>query len=59
MSDEKELTEDEWYDEVVRICKERDYAEWFYADREAWLDYFRDEQPTPEEAIRYQLECAS
>lgn len=47
---------DAWYGEVVRICKERGFAEWFYADREAWLE--DREEMTPEQAVAYQLECA-
>lgn len=44
-----------WWAEVVRLCKERGYAEWFYADRDAWLEDSDD--MTPAEAVDYQLEC--
>lgn len=49
------LTPDEWYGEVVRISKKRGYAEWFYADRDAWLEL--KETHTPLEAIDYNYEC--
>lgn len=49
------MTDDEWYAEVVRICRARDYAEWFYADRDAWLE--DKEEFTPEQAVNYQVEC--
>lgn len=52
---DKELTDDEWFDEVARICEERGYAEWFYADREAWLE--DKEEMTPLQAVEYQREC--
>lgn len=51
------LTQDEWYAEVVRISKERGYAEWFYADRDAWLEHYSDERDTPTEAVDYNLGC--
>jgi hypothetical protein len=46
---------DSWYVEVIRICKEREYAEWFYADREAWLELKSDH--TPLQAVDYNYEC--
>lgn len=49
------MTDEEWYAEVVRICTERGYARWFYADREAWLED-KDEM-TPLQAVEYQREC--
>ena len=55
VEDKTDLTADEWFAEVVRICKERDYADWFYADREAWLEC-KDEM-MPLQAVDYQLEC--
>lgn len=48
---------DEWWAEVVRICKANGYAEWFYADRDAWLE--SSDGMTPQEAVDYQLECAA
>ena len=53
--DRPELTDDQWFDEVVRICKERGYANWLYADRAAWLED-KDEM-TPLQAVQFQLEC--
>lgn len=51
------LTRDEWYAEVVRISRDRDYGEWFYADREAWLEL--SAEMTPREAVDYNVgECA-
>lgn len=52
---EQSLTADEWWDAVVAICKERNYAAWFYADKEAWLE--DREEMTPEQAVNYQVEC--
>lgn len=46
---------EEWWNEVVAICKQRGYAEWFYADRDAWLE--DREEMTPEQAVNYQVEC--
>lgn len=51
------ITAEEWYAEVVRICREMSYPEWFYQDRLAWLEDYRDGM-TPFEAVSYQLECA-
>jgi hypothetical protein len=48
-------TAEEWWNEVLAICKARGYAEWFYADREAWLE--DREEMTPEQAVNYQVEC--
>lgn len=59
MNNESQATPNEWYAEVVRICKELDYAEWFYADKDAWLEHYADERDTPQQAIDYNLECAS
>lgn len=53
-----QLTPDEWYAEVVRISKERGHAEWFYADRDAWLEHYADEKDSPEDAVDYNEECA-
>lgn len=49
------MSEEEWYAEVVRICQERGYAAWFYADRAAWLE--DKEEMSPEQAVSYQIEC--
>ena len=50
-----DVTLDQWYAEVLRICKEREYSEWFYADREAWLDLSNNH--TPLQAVDYNYEC--
>ena len=55
VEDKTDLTADEWFAEAVRICQERGYAVWFYADRGAWLEV-KDEM-TPLQAVDYQLEC--
>lgn len=52
---DEEISDDEWYAEVIRICKERGYAEWFYADHAAWLE--DKAEMTPQQAVSYQLEC--
>lgn len=52
---EAKMGDEEWFDEVVHICKARGYAEWFYADREAWLE--DKEEMTPQQAVDYQREC--
>ena len=49
--------DDEWWSEVIRICNERGYAEWFSADREAWLEL--KTEMTPLQAVEYQVECLS
>lgn len=46
------LTDDHWFDEVVRICKERGYSDWFYADRAAWIE--DKKEMTPLQAVEYQ-----
>lgn len=53
------LTPDQWYAEVVRLCKEQGLPEWFYADKDAWLEHYADEHDTPQQAIDYNVECAS
>lgn len=52
------LSQEEWYAEVVRLCKAQGLPEWFYADRDAWLEHFADEQDAPQDAIDYNVECA-
>lgn len=46
-----------WYEEVVRLCRSRGFARWFYADRSAWLELRTDERMTPQQAVSYQIEC--
>jgi hypothetical protein len=53
---ESELIEEAWWEAVVDICFQRKYAQWFYADREAWLEDYRDGM-SPNEAVNYQVEC--
>ena len=55
MTTEPTAKQNEWFAEVIRICKERGYAEWFYADREAWLEDM--DEMTPLQAVEYQREC--
>ena len=45
-----------WLEAVEDICHRRGYAKWFYADREAWLEDYRDGM-SPNEAVDYQVEC--
>lgn len=54
MTTEPTAKQKEWFDEVTRICKERGYAEWFYADRAAWLEDMKE--MTPLQAVEYQRE---
>lgn len=49
------MSDEEWYAEVVRICRERGYSNWFYADREAWLELKSDHSPT--QAVDYNYQC--
>lgn len=52
------LTPEEWYAEVIRLCKEQELPEWFYADKDAWLEHYTDDDDTPQQAIDYNVECA-
>ena len=44
-----------WYANVVRICKEKGFDEWFYCDQSAWLEHYA-EGMTPGEAIQLNYE---
>lgn len=55
MTTKPTATQTKWFDEVIRLYKERGYAEWFYADRDAWLEDM--DEMTPLQAVEYQLEC--
>ena len=46
----KELAADAWYEDVVKICRGRGFAAWFYSDKSAWIDTHFPSQ-TPEEAV--------
>ena len=52
---EAELVEEAWFEAVVYICVQRNYARWFYAHRDAWEEFYRDGM-SPQEAVDYQAE---